>query len=243
MDIRLTCQRSTGFAILPVVVVVGQVILQRIIGRADKVGLMVADVVTVRVGEILTALEVAGTVAARLVALSGVGDEGSIEGTVVYPAALNGCGESVTLLLSLHTDTVLGNVHKRDVSHLKALAEAVLVVSGLTDEVQTPAVHYSVTADTLDGDILTAGHSRHCAVVTDTSAVIDRVVCCEAVGRGDVTYNTDNKGRAVLSELADDVRVSVGDTALSIYTAANVLANGVEYITDTDNGCAILRGD
>ena len=66
MDICLTCKRSTGLTVLPIVVMVGNVILKRIVGGAYKVSLVIAVIVAIGVGEVLTSLKVTGTVAAVL---------------------------------------------------------------------------------------------------------------------------------------------------------------------------------
>ena len=141
VDVRLTCQRTAGLAVFPIVVVVGQVILKRGVGRADEIGLVVADVVAVGVGEVLTALEVACSVAAALIALCGICNNGCVEGAVMYPTTLYGSGECGVLLLTLHADAILGDVLEGDVSDLEALAEAAGVIRGLTDEVKTPTVN------------------------------------------------------------------------------------------------------
>ena len=242
VDVRLTCQGTAGFAVLPIVVVVGQVILKRGVGRADKISLMISVVIAIGVGEVLTALEVAGAVTAGFVALCGIGNNGSVEGTVVDPASLNGCCESRALLLSLHTYTVLGNVLEGDVSHLEALAVAFGIIRGLADEVQSPTVHNGIGADTLDGDILTARHSCHVAVVANASAVVNGVVRGKTCRCGNVTDDAHDERRAVLGKLADNARVGVGDTALGVFAASDVSTDGVEYVSYTADGGAVLRG-
>jgi hypothetical protein len=85
---------------------------------------VVTDVIAIGVCEILSALEIAGTVTTILVTLGGIRNNGSVEGTVVNPASLNRCREGGAILLSLHTDAILGNVLKGYISYLKALTEA-----------------------------------------------------------------------------------------------------------------------
>ena len=245
MDVRLTSQGAARLTVLPVVVVVCDVVLHRGVGRAYEVGLVVAIIVAVGVGEVLTALKVARTVTAVLVTFRGIGNHRRVEGAVMYPATLNGCCENLRriLLLSLHAYTVLGHVSEGDVSHLKALAVAFCIVCSLTDKVQAPAVHNSVRAYTLDGDVLTAGHSRHKAVVTNASAVIYRVIRGESCGRCNVADNTYYQGSAVLRELAENVGVGVCDTALGVLATAYVSAHGVKDVSDACYGGAVLRGN
>ena len=240
MDIRLSCQRSTGLAVLPIVVVIGQIVLERGVGGADEIGLVISVIIAVGVGEVLTALEVAGTVTAVLIALGRVGDCGSVEGTMVYPATLDGCGEGRALLLTLHADAILGHVTEGEVSYLKALADATCIVGGLADKVQTPAVQLGVKADTLDGDILAARHSRHKAVVTRASAVVDAIVGGETLGCLYAADNTNDQRRAVICKLSDNVSIGVGNTALGVFAAANVLTDRVENIADARNGSTVL---
>ena len=79
MDIRLTCERTTGLTVLPVVVMICDMILERIIRRTNEVGLVVTLIVAVGVGEVLTALKVTGTVTAVLITLSRIGNHRSDE--------------------------------------------------------------------------------------------------------------------------------------------------------------------
>ena len=202
---------------------------------------MIAVVVAVGVGEILSTLEVAGAVTAVLIALGWVSDGGSVEGAVMYPASLNGCGKGAFLLLSLHTYTVLGNVPEGNVPHLKASADACLIICGLGDEVKTPAVNSRIRADTLDGDILTTRHTSHKAVVTNASAVVYRVKLGKSCGCGNVADNSNNEGSSLLGKLTDNIRIGVCGSALGAFISANVLANRVKNITDARNGGAVLR--
>ena len=134
------------------------------------------------VGEILSALEVAGAVTAILITLGGICDLGGVEGAMMYPAALNGSGKIASRLYALHTYAVLGHVSEGDVSDLKASAEAAGVIGGLTHEVKSPAVNGSVIANTLDGDVLAALHARHKAVVALAAAVVLRVKGGKSLG-------------------------------------------------------------
>ena len=240
MDIRLTCKRSTGLAVLPVVVMICNMILERGVGGAYKVSLVVSVIVAVGIGEVLTSLEVASAVAAVLIALCRVCNSGSVEGAVMDPAALNGSGESRALLLTLHTYTVLGNVLEGNISYLKALTDTLRVVCGLADEVKSPAVKGGIVADTLDGDVLTARHTSHKAVVAFGSAVVDRVISGKTCGSGYVADNTYNERSSVKSELADYISIGVSSAALGVQACANVLANRVKNVTDACNGGAVL---
>ena len=226
MDICLTGERSTGITLVPIVMVIGQVVLKRCVGGTNKVGLVVALIVAVGVGEVVTALKVAGTVTAVLIALCGRGDAGSYEGAMMYPTTLNRRSEGRALLLTFHTYTVLRNVFKCYISNFKALTATCSIVCGLTDKVQTPAVNGSIRADTLNGDILTARHTRHKAVVTGTSAVVNAVILGKAVDLGNsiahvaaartlnATDNTDYEGSAFVCQLAENILVGVSLAAL-----------------------------
>ena len=255
MDICLTGERSTGITLVPIVMVIGQVVLKRCVGGTNKVGLVVALIVAVGVGEVVTALKVAGTVTAVLIALCGRGDAGSYEGAMMYPTTLNGRSEGRALLLTFHTYTVLRNVLKGYISNLKALTATCIIVCGLTDKVQTPAVNGSIRADTLDGDILTARHTRHKAVVTGTSAVVNAVILGKAVDLGNsiahvaaartlnATDNTDYEGSAFVCQLTENILVGVSLTALGVKAGANVHTCRAENVTDTCNGGAVLCGN
>ena len=188
---------------------------------------MIALVVAICIGEILTALEVACAVTAVLIALGRIGDHGSIEGTMVNPATLDGSSECRALLLTLHTNAILGNVLKGDVSHLKAPAVSLCIVGCLADEVNTPSVNYSISTDTLDSDILTARHTSHKAVVTYRAAVVNTVILCKSRGRSYPADNTNNERGAVGCKLSKNVGVAVGLTALRALAAANVHTNRV----------------
>ena len=252
MHIGITAERTTGFAVLPVVVMPGNMVLQRGVGGTNEVGLVITLVVAVAHGHIITTLEVAGTVTAALVTFSRAGDRGSVEGAVMYPATLNGSSKGRALLLTLHADTVLGYVYEAKVSYLKASAVACRIVGCLTDKVKTPAVDLGIMADTLDGDILTARHTSHKAVVTSGSAVINAVILGKTVDLGgsraevsaagtlNATYNTDNQGSAVSRQLTENILVAVCLAALGVHTAAYVHTGRAKNVTDTCNGCAVL---
>ena len=92
---------------------------------------------------------------------------------------------------------------------------------------ETPSVNYGIRADTLNGDILTARHTSHEAVVANASAVVNSVVLCKSRGRSYPADNTNNKRCAVGCKLAKDVGIAVSLTALGILAAANVHTNRV----------------
>ena len=252
MHICLTAERTTGVAVLPVVVMPGNMVLQRGVGGTNKVGLVITLVVAVAHGHIITTLEVAGTVTAVLIGLGRAGDRGSVEGAVMYPATLNGSSKGRALLLTLHADTVLGYVSEAKVSYLKALTVAVSIVGCLADKVKTPTVDSGIMADTLDGDILTTRHTSHKAVVTSGSAVINAVILGKTVDLGgsraevsaagtlNATYNTDNQGSAVSRQLTENILVAVCCTALGVHAAAYVHTGRAKNVTDTCNGCTVL---
>ena len=253
MHICLTAERTAGVAVLPVVMVPGNMVLQRGIGGTNEVGLVIALVVAVAHGHIFTALEVAGAVAAVLIGLSRAGDGGSHEGAIMYPATLNGRIQTI-ILLTFHTDTVLGYVSEGKVSYLKALAVACRIVGCLADEVKTPAVDLGIVTDTLDGDILTARHTSHKAVITYRSTEINAVVLCKTVDLGgrrthvcaartlNAADNTDYEGCAVCRQLTKNILVGVSRAALGVKAAAHVHTGRAENVTDTRNGCAVLGG-
>ena len=244
VDVCLTSKRTTGFTILPIIVMICKVILKRIIRGAYKVSLVITIIVAIGVGEVLTTLEVTCTVTAILIALGRIGNSGSIEVAVMNPATLNSGSKSCTLLLTLHTYTVLGNVLEGDVSYLKATSVACCIVCSLADKMETPTVDGCIITDTLDSDVLTTGHTSHIAVVTNASTVINAIILCKALNIQalNAADNTNNKRSTILCKLANDILVSVRLTALSVNTTANILTNRVKDITDTNNGCAVFRG-
>ena len=60
------------------------------VGCTNEIGLVIALVIAVGIGEILAPLKIAGTVAAVFIGLGRVGNFGCIECAVMNPAALHG---------------------------------------------------------------------------------------------------------------------------------------------------------
>ena len=170
MDISLTSQRSSGLALVPVVVVICQVELEVAVRSTNEVSLVVALIVAVAVCEVESTLEVAGSVTAGLVGLSRIGDSRLVEFAVVDPASLNRSCEIGAFLYTFHTYAVLRNVLECDISYLEALAE--IGSSRFSHEVEAPAVYYGISSDTLDSNVLTGLHSCHVAVVAYRAAKV-----------------------------------------------------------------------
>ena len=242
MDIGLPCERASRFALVPVVVVIGQMELQVAVRCADEIGLVIAFIVAIAVGEVETTLEIACTIAACLIRLSRIADRGLVEFAVVNPASLDRCRELGALLHALHADTVLGNIAESDVADLKALAQC--RCSRFCHEVEAPAVNDCIRADALDGDILAGFHSCHEAVVADRAAEVRGIVGSQT-GRGfDIADDAHNKGCAVLRQLLDDAAVGVGlAAAVGCLAAADILTCGVQDIADTGDLGAVLSAD
>ena len=241
VHVGIASQGAPGLTVLIMIVVPGDMVLQRVLVRADQVGLVVALEVVVVHGHVLTLFEITGAIAPGLVALGGVGDLGAIEGVVVDPAPLDGrCGN----ILALHAQTILGHVAEGQVPGLKALAQARFIGVGTTDKVEAPAVDGGVRTDALQGDVLGVLDPGHGAVVPRLAAVVIGVFSGQALGEADRADEADHQ-RGIGGHQLQNVLVGVGRAPLIgglagavALAVTHIPAGGVEDVADAGHGDA-----
>ena len=113
VNVCLSCHRTTCSAVLPVVVVEADIVLQVAVICADKIGFVIAFIVIITVGEILSTLEVTRTVALLFIGFSRLFDIRNVELVVMYPASFNGCCYYSVCLNAFHSHSIFGNISER----------------------------------------------------------------------------------------------------------------------------------
>ena len=177
---------------MPPVVVVSYIVLQAGVGRTYQVCLMAVGEVVVGAGKILSAFEVAASVALRLVAFRGfaVGTyvaEAGHKCVMVNPTPFDRTCYFAAFLNAFHTDSVLGIFIEGEISQFEALALTVYRV-GACHEMEAPAEYRRILADALYCDVFEVSHTCHMSVITHGAALVKTVVSRAALGRGYFAY-------------------------------------------------------